>query len=77
MRRMKLSRRALMTLASIGIGGLGCLYLGNASWLVAAPHGVPQVVAQRGVAQQYLSGNLTDDSRIKFDRFFPLSPVHR
>ena len=31
------------------------LYGTNASWLVAAPHGVPRVVAQRGVAQQYLS----------------------
>lgn len=62
MRRMKLSRRALLALVLVGIGGLGCLYLGNASWLAAVPRGVPQVVAQRGVAQQYLSSNLTDDS---------------
>jgi glycerophosphoryl diester phosphodiesterase len=40
----------------------GCLYLANASWLISAAHGVPRVVAQRGVSQAYRSGRMVEDS---------------
>lgn len=56
------SKRWLVAVLCVGTVLLVSLYGLNASWLVAPPHGAPQVVAQRGVAQQYVSGELADDT---------------
>lgn len=42
--------------------GTGILYLVNASWIAASGRGVPRVIAQRGVAQTYSLGKVTDDT---------------
>jgi glycerophosphoryl diester phosphodiesterase len=57
---MKVSRRWLVPLVAC-LGILGGLYLANASWVMAPPRGTPRVVAQRGVAQRYLSVKAADE----------------
>jgi glycerophosphoryl diester phosphodiesterase len=55
------ARLRLATLVAC-VGIFGCLYLANASWLAPAAHGVPRVVAQRGMSQAYRSGQMLEDS---------------
>jgi glycerophosphoryl diester phosphodiesterase len=45
-------RRRHYVLVAIA-AAFGILYLLNASWPAAAPHGVPTIIAHRGVAQQF------------------------
>lgn len=68
---MRLSRRVIV----VGILSiLGSLYLANASWLAAASHGVPQVIAQRAVAQHYSSTEAVTADACTARMIFP--PAH-
>jgi len=51
-----------MTVLLVIAGLLVGLYGTNASWLARSPHGLPRLIAQRGVAQQYRSTELNDDT---------------
>lgn len=57
---MKRSNRWRVIVLGASAALLIGLYGTNASWLVAPPSGVPRVVAQRGVAQQYRSVEPSD-----------------
>ena len=52
-------RKILLMLLVCGIGGV---YLANASWLAPRPRGAPQLIAQRGLHQSYVSAGATDDA---------------
>ena len=59
---MERSKRYLAVVVSASVVVLAGLYLGNASWLAIPSRGTPRVIAQRGVAQRYLTAEVTDDS---------------
>jgi glycerophosphoryl diester phosphodiesterase len=73
MHRLKLAKRRLLAFGVVCAGIFGGFYLLNASWLASSPGGVPQIIAQRGVAQRYAASEITDES---CTARFILPPVH-